>query len=63
MFESALALTNGGPGNATKSLSMYMYNVAFTYNKMGYGSVIAIFIFALCFVGSRVIRRFDSKEL
>ncbi|MDF2511951.1 MAG: carbohydrate transporter rane protein 1, family [Herbinix sp.] len=63
MFESALALTNGGPGNATKSLSMYMYNVAFTYNKMGYGSVIAIFIFVLCFAGSRVIRRFDSKEL
>ena len=24
MFESALALTNGGPGTATKSLSMYM---------------------------------------
>jgi raffinose/stachyose/melibiose transport system permease protein len=62
MFESALALTNGGPGNATKSLSMYMYNVAFTYSKMGYGSVIAIFIFVLCFTGSRIIRAFDSKE-
>jgi raffinose/stachyose/melibiose transport system permease protein len=62
MFESALALTGGGPGNATKSLSMYMYNVAFTYSKMGYGSVIAIFIFALCFIGSRVIRQFDSNE-
>ncbi len=61
MFESALALTGGGPGNATKSLSMYMYNVAFTYNKMGYGSVIAIFIFALCFLGSRLIRRFDKE--
>lgn len=62
MFESALALTGGGPGNATKSLSMYMYNVAFTYSKMGYGSVIAIFIFALCFLGSRLIRKFDLKE-
>ncbi len=61
MFESALALTGGGPGNATKSLSMYMYNVAFTYNKMGYGSVIAIFIFVLCFLGSRLIRRFDKE--
>jgi ABC-type sugar transport systems, permease components len=63
MFESALALTNGGPGNATKSLSMYMYNVAFTYSKMGYGSVIAIFIFVLCLTGSRIIRAFDSKEM
>lgn len=62
MFESALALTGGGPGGATKSLSMYMYNVAFTYGKMGYGSVIAIFIFVLCFIGSRVIKHFDLKE-
>ena len=62
MFESALALTNGGPGTATKSLSMYMYDVSFTYNKVGYGSVIAIVIFLICIVGSRIINRFDMKE-
>jgi raffinose/stachyose/melibiose transport system permease protein len=61
MFESALALTGGGPGNATKSLSMYMYNVAFGYNNMGYGSVIAIFVFVLCFTGARIIRSFDES--
>ena len=61
MFESALALTGGGPGNATKSLSMYMYNVAFGYNNMGYGSVIAIFVFALCFFGAKIIRSFDES--
>ena len=55
MFESALALTNGGPGTATKSLSMYMSDVSFTYNKVGYGSVIAIVIFLICIVGSRII--------
>ncbi|WP_251387464.1 carbohydrate ABC transporter permease [Mediterraneibacter agrestimuris] len=62
MFESALALTNGGPGTATKSLSMYMYDVSFTYNKVGYGSVIAIVIFLICIVGSGVINMFDVKE-
>lgn len=62
MFESSLALTGGGPGAATKSLSMYMYNVAFTYNKMGYGSVIAIFIFVFCLFGAKIIRSFDVKE-
>lgn len=62
MFESATALTNGGPGAATRSLSMYMYNVSFTYNKVGYGSVIALFIFLLCVAGSSVIRKFDYKE-
>lgn len=62
MFESALALTNGGPGNATRSLSMYMYQASFTYNKVGYGSVIALFIFLLCIAGSALIQRFDVKE-
>lgn len=62
MFESALALTNGGPGTATKSLSMYMYDVSFTYNKIGYGSVIAIVIFLICVLGSMVINKFDVKE-
>lgn len=62
MFESSMALTNGGPGNATKSLSMYMYDVAFTYNKVGYASVIALVIFLICVVGSFVINRFDVKE-
>lgn len=62
MFESAMALTNGGPGSATKSLSMYMYDVAFTYNKVGYASVIAIVIFLICVLGSFVINKFDVKE-
>lgn len=62
MMESSMALTNGGPGTATKSLSMYMYDVSFTYNKVGYGSVIAIVIFLICVVGSLVINRFDMKD-
>ncbi|MFV0503104.1 MAG: carbohydrate ABC transporter permease [Lachnospirales bacterium] len=59
MFESSLALTGGGPGTATTSLSMYMYNVAFTFNKVGYASVIALFVFIVCIVGSRIINLFD----
>ena len=62
MFESALALTKGGPGAATKSLSMYMYDNAFTYYKVGYASVIAIVIFLICVVGSAIINRFDVKD-
>jgi raffinose/stachyose/melibiose transport system permease protein len=62
MFESSLALTNGGPGSATKSLSMYMYDVSFTYYKVGYGSVIAIVIFAICVLGSFIINKFDVKD-
>lgn len=62
MFESAMALTNGGPGNATRSLSMYMYDVSFTYFKVGYGSVISLVIFLICVTGSFIINRFDKKD-
>lgn len=62
MFESAMTLTGGGPGNATTSLSMYMYDVSFGFNKVGYGSTIAIVIFLICIIGTRIINRLDVKE-
>ena len=62
VFESAIALTNGGPGNATTTLSMYKYNVAFEYRNYGYGSAIAIVIFLICIIGTKIIRFFDEKE-
>lgn len=62
VFESAIALTNGGPGNAITTLSMYMYNVAFEYRNYGYGSAIAIVIFLICIIGTKIIRFFDEKE-
>ena len=62
VFESAIALTNGGPGNATTTLSMYMYNVAFEYRNYGYGRAIEIFIFLICIIGTKIIRFFDEKE-
>ena len=62
MFESAMALTGGGPASATTSLSMYMYNVAFEYRNYGYGSAVAIVIFLICIIGTQIIKRFDVKE-
>ncbi len=62
MYESALALTRGGPGSATKSLAMYMYDNAFTYGKVGYGSVIAVVIFLICIGGSMLINKFDVED-
>lgn len=42
-----LVLTGGGPGRATEPLSLYMYNQAFEYFRMGPAASIAMFIFAL----------------
>jgi multiple sugar transport system permease protein len=41
-----LVLTGGGPGTATETMSLRMYNEAFTYTRMGPASAIAMIIFA-----------------
>ena len=41
VFDSVVALTNGGPGQATTPLTLYMFNNAFSYGEYGYASTIA----------------------
>ncbi len=55
MFESATALTKGGPGQATTSMTMNMYQNAFKFNEFGYGSSIAIVILLQCLLITLVI--------
>jgi multiple sugar transport system permease protein len=46
-FDSIVALTNGGPGDASRSVAMYIYDKAFRSFDMGYASAIAVTLFAL----------------
>ena len=48
VFNDVYILTKGGPGNASVTLSVYMYNMAFTQDRMGYASTIAILMLAIC---------------
>jgi raffinose/stachyose/melibiose transport system permease protein len=41
-FDIIYILTNGGPGNTTRVLSLDMYNVAFVQDQYGYASVLAV---------------------
>ena len=42
VFDVVMGLTGGGPNDATQMMSTYMYNQAFRYNNVGYGSAIAV---------------------
>jgi multiple sugar transport system permease protein len=44
-FDSIVALTNGGPGNASRTVSLYIYEKAFRGLDMGYASAIAVTLF------------------
>jgi raffinose/stachyose/melibiose transport system permease protein len=61
VFESALSLTRGGPGIATKTLSMYMYDTSFLYSQYGYGSAIAVFILIECLLITLILQRLFAK--
>lgn len=45
VFDSIIVLTQGGPGDASRSLVMYIYENAFQLFQMGYASAIAITLF------------------
>jgi multiple sugar transport system permease protein len=47
VFDSIIVLTQGGPGDASRSLVMYIYENAFQLFKMGYASAIAITLFVV----------------
>ena len=46
-FDSIVALTNGGPGDASRTVVMYIYDQAFRSFNMGDASAIAVTLFAL----------------
>jgi ABC-type sugar transport system permease subunit len=63
VFGQMLIMTNGGPGDSTLSMVLYLYNIAFRYGKFrfGYASALAwalaVFIFFVSLIAFRL-----SKE-
>lgn len=49
-FAQIAVLTQGGPGVSTNVLVYYVYQVAFSFNDIGYGSALALILLALVMV-------------
>ncbi|TCT33069.1 carbohydrate ABC transporter permease [Martelella mediterranea] len=47
VFESIVVLTNGGPGDASRSMVMYIYETGFKSLEMGYASAISLILLAI----------------
>ncbi|MFP3712116.1 carbohydrate ABC transporter permease [Puerhibacterium sp. TATVAM-FAB25] len=63
VFDSVVALTNGGPGSSTTPLTLYMFQTSFTYGDYGYGSTIATMLTLLCLVVTVFIFRSSRRDL
>lgn len=63
VFDSILALNNGGPGTATTPLNLLMYKTAFTFGDFGYGSTLALLITVVCLAATLLVFRSSRRDL
>jgi multiple sugar transport system permease protein len=65
-FDIIYAMTQGGPGTASETINIYLYNTAFSYYDIGYGSAMAVIFFviivALSFVLMMVRQRTNWSD-
>ncbi len=52
MFTEPYFLTDGGPGNSSLTLVLYLYRVAFKFFKLGYGAAVAFLTFIVVLIPS-----------
>lgn len=63
VFDSIVALTNGGPGNETTPLTLYMFQTSFSYGDYGYGASIALMLTVLCLLFTVFIFRSARRDV
>lgn len=61
VFESIMILTGGGPGDATRSLSIYLVDEAFSGFEMGYAASVSVVMMVLILIIT-VIQLFGSRR-
>ncbi|KQO84057.1 ABC transporter permease [Frigoribacterium sp. Leaf263] len=63
VFDSILALTNGGPGTSTSPLTIYMFDTSFRFGQYGYGSTVAFLLTIVSLLVTVFIFRANRRDL
>ncbi|MEI6876823.1 MAG: sugar ABC transporter permease [Spirochaetota bacterium] len=64
IFEHVYVMTNGGPGNATETISTMIYNTAFNANQLGYGTALSSVLFVVVMtIGVIQLKFMRSREV
>lgn len=61
-FDVIKTTTDGGPGDQTQVMALYMINSAFGSNQAGYGTAIAVLLSIITLVGSMLILRLAGER-
>ena len=57
IFDQVFILTQGGPGTATETASLYIYRTAFRFSNFGYAAAMSFVVLAATMLFSRVLMR------
>ena len=63
MFDQVYATTQGGPGGASQTIIMLLYDTAFKYFRFGDASVMAVFVFVTLMVVTLLQWRYLRKPI
>jgi multiple sugar transport system permease protein/raffinose/stachyose/melibiose transport system permease protein len=63
VFDTIVALTNGGPGYQTTPITLLMFQTSFFYSSFGYGSSMAILISVMCLTVTAFIFKYSRRDL
>lgn len=63
VFDTIVALTNGGPGTSTTPLTVYMFRTSFSFGEYGYGSTVAFMLTLLCLLVTLFIFNSTRRDL
>lgn len=62
-IDAVLVLTGGGPGNATKILPVYLFEVSFKFFQLGRGAAIALTLLIVTIIlGMILVKAFDRQQ-
>lgn len=62
VFGQVFIMTNGGPGNSTQTLVMYLYRMAFRQQEFGYAAAIGYFLFVVLVAVSLINYKFVGGD-
>jgi multiple sugar transport system permease protein len=61
-FDIPYAMTNGGPGNATETLAMYIHKTTIDFLDLGYGSALAVLMFIVSALATAGYLRYTRRD-
>lgn len=62
IFDLVWIMTTGGPVSASETMATYLYKFGFQRFAIGYGSAVAVVLFAICFSFSFIYQRYVMRR-